>query len=142
MKNKSIASLILVTLAVLAVAAICVAQSTNHLPASLSNFTLGQHQYMERFRAFTGASNLSDAATSALINDSLKTNAAVQVWARMHFSLAAWHGLRTSPRCLGSLKACEKGTRTTLFINSKRSFDDRHHVAPDQCSTMGESDRC
>jgi hypothetical protein len=88
MKNKSIASLILVTLVGLAAAAICVAQSTNHSPASSSNPSPSQPQSMERLRSGTGASNLSDAETSALINESLKTNVAVQVWARMHFDLA------------------------------------------------------
>src|SRR5687768_1767500 len=78
----------LVTLVALAAAVICVAQSTNQSPAISSNPALSQPEYLKRIRSFTGASNLSDGETSALINASLKTNAAVQVWARMHFSLA------------------------------------------------------
>jgi len=124
MKNKSTASLILLTLVVVAAAAICVAPSTNHSPASSSNPALSQHQYIERIRSFTGASNLSDAETSALINDSLKTNAAVQVWARMHFSLAESDRAADIAQVVGVLNSLREGRTNDAIRRLEAKLDD------------------
>jgi len=125
MKKKSVASLILMTL-VAAVAAICVAQSTNRPPASVSIPGLSpqqQHQYQERWRAFTGASNLSDAEMSALISDSLKTNAAVQVWARMHFSLAEGEKAADIAQVVGVLKSLREGNTNDAIRRLEAKLD-------------------
>lgn len=123
MKNKSIASLILVTLVVIAAGAICVAQSTNHPPASSANPTLSQPQSLERFRSFTGASNLSDAATSALINESLKTNAAVQVWARMQFSLLEGEKAADIAQVVRVLKSLREGNTNDAIRQLEAKLD-------------------
>lgn len=123
MKNKPIASLILVTLVVIAAAAICVAQSTNHSPASLSNLTPSQPQSLERLRSFTGASNLSDAATSALINESLKTNAAVQVWARMQFSLLEGEKAADIAQLVAVLKSLREGNTNDAIRQLEAKLD-------------------
>jgi len=138
MKDKSIASLILMTLVVLAAAAICVAQSTNHSPASSSNPTPSQHQY-ERIRSFTGASNLSDAETSALINGSLKTNAAVQVWARMHFGLAEGDRAADIAQVVRVLESLREGHTNDAIRQLEAKLDD-DIILLNQCLTMGESE--
>lgn len=141
MKNKSIASLILVTLIVVAATAICVAQSTNHSPASSSSPTLSQqqHQYNERIRSFTGASNLSDTETSALINASLKTNAAVQVWARIHVSLAGSARAADIAQVVGVLNCLREGNTNDAIRRLEAKLDD-DIILLNQCLTMGESE--
>jgi hypothetical protein len=86
MKNKFIASSILVTLIALAAAVISLAQSASQSPGGAPNPSLSLAEFNSRLRSGTLASNLSDVETGALINNSLKTDAAVQLWARMHFS--------------------------------------------------------
>lgn len=138
MKDKSIVSLILVTFVVLATAAICVAQSTNHSPASSSNSTPSQLRY-ERIRSFTGASNLSDAETSALINASLKTNAAVQVWARMHFSLAESDRAADIAQVVRALESRREGNTNDAIRRLEAKLDD-DIIFLNLFLTLGESE--
>jgi hypothetical protein len=58
MKNKFIASSILVTLVALAAAAISLAQSASQSPGRASNPSLSQTEYYSRLRSGTLASNL------------------------------------------------------------------------------------
>ena len=109
MKNKFIASSILVTLVALAAAAISLAQSASQSPGGASNRSLNQTEYYNRLRSGTLASNLSDAETGALINTSLKTNAAVQLWARMHFSLDEGARAADVAQMLGVLASLREG---------------------------------
>ena len=57
MKNKFIASSILVTLVALAAAAISLAQSASQSPGRASNPSLSQTEYYSRLRSGTLASN-------------------------------------------------------------------------------------
>jgi len=138
-KTARLGVLAMVTLVALAAAAISLAQSPAQSPGSASKPSLNQTEYYNRLRSGTLASNLSDAETGALINISLKTNAAVQLWARMHFSLDEGARAANVAQMLGVLASLREG-RTNDAIRKLEFMLDSDLYTLHTDLTLGESE--